>query len=110
MRLASLSDRDALGGADDLRDSNSEVIFYHNDFAFSYQPAIHHQVERLAGHTLELDDRAGGQVEHILDQHPHPAQLHGDVKRDVHDETDPVWEMIRRATGWPGGPERNRFE
>ena len=62
--------------------------FDHNDLASRDQALIHVDVHGLAGDLLQFDDGSLAQLQQLVDQHPAPAQLHGERQRDVEDEVE----------------------
>src|SRR5207244_3547363 len=55
---SSLEFPDALGGRDDVGQTNAELLVHDHDLALGDEAAVDEDVHRLAGETVELDHRA----------------------------------------------------
>src|SRR4051812_39128455 len=80
----------ALGRCDDVGEADPELLVDDDDLALSDQAAVHEEVERLAGESFELDDRALSELEYLADRNLGAPQLDGELHRNVEDEVDVV--------------------
>src|SRR5882757_1134508 len=79
---------DALGRADDVGDPYAKFIVDHHRLAAGDQAIVDEHIEGLARHLVQLHHRARAEVEQILDGHPRPPELDGEIEGNVHQELE----------------------
>ena len=75
--------RRGAGRAARPRDAEAELLVDRDDLAAGDAAAVDEQVDRLAGHLVRADDRAGADLERLADRHRRAADLDRQLDRHV---------------------------
>src|SRR5262245_6503468 len=87
-RSMSMQRADALLGADDVRQPDSEFVVHDDDLAVRDQRAVHEHVERLACHARELDHGAARELKQTTDADARATHLHRQAHRNVQHDVE----------------------
>src|SRR5258707_6275711 len=70
-------------GLDDFRHGHAELFFHQHDFAAGHQAVVDVDVDGLADLAVELEHRAGPELEQVADLHARAAEHGRDLDRHV---------------------------
>src|SRR5437870_2987199 len=88
--------RDALRRADDVGQADAELVVHHHRLAARDRLPVDEHVERLAGELLELDHRAGPELEQLADGEPRAPDLDRHLERDVEQQLEVAGRLAPR--------------
>ncbi len=74
------------GGAHHIRQPDAEFLIDHHHLTARDAHAVHQHVEGFSGEAIELDDRAGRELQQIAHRHARASNLERQRDRNVEDQ------------------------
>jgi hypothetical protein len=71
-------------GTNHVEHANGKFVFDHDGFTVGHELIVDQNIERLADHLIELDNRPLIEFEQTFNRHAGPPQLYRDLERHIH--------------------------